>query len=182
MNQSKQLIILPIALLLTTSGFALSKNSGTITGHFKYKHAECTGQNQWIYVKGRELPIRFDTTKSNQSAIKALSALLPEVLGPNSNGKITLVGSYETRKIALPSGPGRGDPPGSFYHNFILSDWRIETPFTRMVITNPGEIPQEFRAVQLNSLGANEFNNCKGFDPKRFSSATKTNTRRGLAE
>lgn len=174
MKKTKHCIALLMSLFVSTNGLAASsKESQTITGKFKYKHAECTGQNQWIYIKGKTIPIRFDTKKSDQPALKALSALLPEVLGPNSDGKITLMGRYETRKVPIPDGPHSGDPPGSYYHNFVLSDWRIQTPFIRLILKIPGEIPQEFRPVKLHALSAKEFNNCDGFDPKRFSLPTK---------
>src|SRR5688572_29513467 len=105
MKRFGRLLVALFILLLSAQCLAFGKatTTGTITGKFKYKHAECTGQNQWIYVNGRSIPIRFDTKKSNQPAMKALCALLPEVLGPNSDGNITLTGSYETRKIPLPS-------------------------------------------------------------------------------
>ncbi len=144
------------------------------SGQFKYKQAESTGQNQWIYVNATLVPIRFDGQRSNKTALAAISALLPEVLGPNADGKITLIGSYDNRKIALPSGPGFPDPPGSFYYSFVLSHWYLKTPFSRLVLRSGSKIPQQFNSVRHQSLSANDFSNVDGFDPRQFAQPSGT--------
>jgi hypothetical protein len=170
-NFLRLMIIVVFAFLLSAQCVAFGEDASdaaVVKGQFKYKHAESTGQNQWIYVDGKLVPIQFDRQKSDAKALAAISALLPEVLGPNSDGKITLIGWFLRRKILLPAGPQFADPPGSFCYSFVLTHWYLETPFNRMEVQNLDHIPQEFRSVRCESLSAKDFSSCNGFDPRQF--------------
>jgi len=85
---------------------ALAKKASLQT--FKYFFYECTGENQFIEIDGREVPIRFDSERSKHAALSSLRALKWNVVYPNSDGVIKLVGTFDAST-----------------HEFVLVHWYL---------------------------------------------------------
>jgi hypothetical protein len=87
---------------------------------YAYFFYETTGANKFILVDGVEQAIEFDDA-SNEAAVQALYALRWNVLYPNSDGDITLLGIFHPET-----------------HTFSLVHWYLPSAF---LVHPPGEEP-----------------------------------------
>ena len=140
---------LPV-LLLCVALFS-SCNGDKKLNEYEYRFYESTGQNQYIIMEGREVPIKnFVADASNHVALKSLQALKWNVLYPNDDGdKIFLRGEYDHQS-----------------QSFRLSHWYIKIPFKALVIEDETHIPQNVYRVTRQSLERTDFEIRNGFDPR----------------
>ena len=127
---------------------------------YGYVFQESTGQNQYIMMDGRKLPIKsFVSDTSDPMALKSLRALKWNVLYPNSRGdKIFLRGEYDSQS-----------------QSFRLSHWYIKVPFESLVIEDETHVPHNINKITRQSLERTDFETRDGinpndpaFDPKKF--------------
>ena len=97
--------------LVVAGGCVQSQLRGPATV-FQYRFYEQTGQNQFVVVDGEEVPIRFDRISSSSAALSALDALTWNVIYPNADGEISLLG-------------WRAPEDG----RFVLEHWTLAVPF-----------------------------------------------------
>jgi len=64
---------------------------------YGYVFQESTGQNQYILMEGRRVPVKtFVADASNQVGLKSLQALKASVLYPNNDGdRVFVRGEYD---------------------------------------------------------------------------------------
>jgi hypothetical protein len=143
--EMKKLSVLLLCVPLFTSG-----NGDKKLNRYGYRFYESTGQNQYIILDGREVPIKnFVADASNQVALKSLQALKWNVLYPNDDGdKIFLHGEYDHQS-----------------QSFRLSHWYIKIPFEALVIEDETHIPQIVHKVTRQSLERTDFETRNGFNP-----------------
>jgi hypothetical protein len=117
---------------------------------YGYRFYESTGQNQYIIMEGREVPVKtFIADASNPVALKSLRALRWDVLYPNDDGdKIFLRGEYDHQS-----------------QSFRLSHWYIKVPFEKLVIEDETHIPHNVHKATSHSLERTDFEPKNGFDP-----------------
>jgi len=89
------------------------------------------------------------------------------VLYPNAEGKITLVGKLDPHAIPLPSGPQYPDPPGSVYHPFVLHRWYMDLPFKEIVLNDPNDELGDRHQVVRSSLEKRDFD-AQGWCGRKF--------------
>jgi hypothetical protein len=110
---------------------------------------ESTGENQYIIVQDKKVPITFVSDDSNPIALKSLQALKAETLYANAGGdRIFVRGEY--------------DPQSK---SFRLSHWSIKVPFEKLVIEDETQIPHTVHKVTSQSLERTDFKVSNGFDP-----------------
>src|SRR2546423_13535394 len=65
---------------------------------YGYIFHESTGQNQFVLIGRRRVPVTFDRIGSDQIALHALMSLKTSILYANGDGRsITLVGEFQAR-------------------------------------------------------------------------------------
>ena len=140
---------LPVLLLCVS--LLTSCNRDKKLNEYGYVFQESTGQNQYIIMDGRKVPIKdFVSDASDQLALKSLQALSSNVLYPNAQGdKIFLRGEYDHQS-----------------NSFRLSHWYIKIPFEALVIEDETHIPHNMHKVTRQSLERTDFEIRNGFDPK----------------
>ena len=150
------------ALLLWVAVFTSCTGEKKLN-EYGYVFQESTGQNQYLMMEGRKVPIKnFVADTSNRVALKSLLALKWNVLYPNAQGdKIFLRGDYDYQS-----------------HSFRLTHWYIKVPFERLVVEDESDTPHNMYRVTGGSLErtdfetSNDFNpNDPTFDPKSFQQA-----------
>lgn len=116
---------------LTVIVFLGACQGTTAAKEYKYYFMETTGANQYIIEDGKEYWIRFDEENSNKNALESLYALKWNVLYPNSEGKIIIVGMFDKKKgMFPPHAPGRAmPPPDNRTGLFRLEEWYLKAPF-----------------------------------------------------
>lgn len=118
-------------------------SQSAITG-FLVHFYESTGDNLFLKVGEREVPITFHNSSSPE-ARAAFEALTYEVLNPNSDSKITFYGFFVKEAT------------------FCLKDWKLQTPFTKLVPSlDPIEAP---KLKIVEHLDRSCFLLKNGFDP-----------------
>jgi hypothetical protein len=152
-----------VFVLLLCAAVFTGCNRGKTENEYGYVFHESTGQNRYILMEGRRVPIKnFVSDASNQLALKSLQALKGNVLYSNAGGdKIFLRGEYDQQS-----------------QSFRLSRWYIKVPFEALVIDDETQVPHNPRKVTRQSLertdfeAGNGFNpNDPAFDPKSFQQA-----------
>jgi len=119
------------------------------TNRYGYVFHESTGQNQYILIDAKEMPVRFDETNSNKLALFSLRSLSAKVLYPNAKGdKIFLLGNYDPKS-----------------QTFVLKHWYITVPFTEITLGDALQTPDEIREIQRRSLERTDFENESWFNP-----------------
>lgn len=115
---------------------------------YGYVFQESTGQNQYILLDGRKVPVKFNNA-SNQIALQSLYALKTGILYENSEGdRIFVVGEYDDQS-----------------QSFRLNHWYIRVPFGEMVIDDETRIPHTGHKVTRQSLERTDFEPTNGFNP-----------------
>ena len=116
---------------------------------YGYVFQESTGQNQYIVIQDKKVPITFVVDDSNPNALKSLRALKPGVLYANAAGdRIFVSGKYDPQS-----------------QSFRLSHWYIKVPFERLIVEDETQIPHNVHKVQSQSLERTDFEAKNGFDP-----------------
>jgi hypothetical protein len=121
---------------------------------YGYIFQESTGQNQFILIHRRPVPITFDQTGSDQMALRALMSLKASVLYGNRDGKsITLVGEFQPRT-----------------HIFTLKHWYLRVPFVEGAVKDETHVPHQVNRRVRQTLRREDFEKREEFDPydKRF--------------
>ena len=127
---------------------------------YGYVFQESTGQNQYILIEGRKVPVKaFVADGSNQMALKSLQALKPSVLYGNSGGdRIFVRGEYDDQS-----------------QSFRLTHWSLKVPFTETIVEDETKVPHKtYKVIRLSLERTdfekrNDFNpNDPAFDPKSF--------------
>ena len=121
---------------------------------YGYIFHESTGQNQFILIGRRQVPITFDQVGSDRIALHALISLKASILYGNGNGRsIIVVGEFQART-----------------HVFTLGRWYIRTPFVEWVVKDETHIPHQVKRRVRHSLRREDFQKGEEFDPydKRF--------------
>jgi len=138
------------ALLLSAALF-ISCNGDKKVDEFGYVFQESTGQNQYILMDGRKVPVKsFVADASNQMALKSLQALKPGVLYENSRGdRIFVRGEYDDQSQL-----------------FRLNHWNLKVPFEEVVVEDEMKLPHTTHRVTRQSLERTDFEITNGFDPK----------------
>ena len=145
--------LISIALTISLAVLLVFLIRGSISGAKEYGYVfyESTGQNQYILINSIEMPIHFDTVKSNSLALNALYSLSPRVLYPNSKGgKISVVGEY--------------DPKSQL---FALQHWYIRVPFVELTLIDGIQVdPGTIKEITRYSLERTDFDaRFSGLDP-----------------
>jgi len=152
-----------LSVLFLCVAVFISCNREKRLNEYGYVIQESTGQNQYLIMDGRKVPIKnLVADGSNRVALKSLQALKWNVLYPNAHGdKIFLRGDYDDQS-----------------HSFRLSHWYIKVPFERLVVEDETDIPHNMYRVAGSSLErtdfatSNDFNpNDPAFDPRSFQQA-----------
>jgi hypothetical protein len=140
-----------LSVLLLCVALFTSCNGDKKLNEYGYVFQESTGQNQYIIMDGRKVPIKdFVSDASHQLALKSLQALRLNVLYPNAQGdKIFLRGEYDHQS-----------------NSFRLSHWYIKIPFEALVIDDETHVPHNVHKVTRQSLERTDFETRNGFDPK----------------
>ena len=116
---------------------------------YGYIFHESTGQNQFILIGRRRVPITFDQTGSDQIALHALMSLNPSILYGNGDGRsMTLVGEFQARM-----------------HIFTLRHWYIRMPFVEWAVKDETHIPHQVDRRVRHTLRREDFRKSKEFDP-----------------
>ena len=121
---------------------------------YGYVFHEWTGQNQFILIGRRPVPITFDQTGSDQIALHALKSLKASILYANRDGKhITLVGEFQARTQI-----------------FALKHWYLRVPFVEWAVKDETHIPHQVIRRVRHTLRREDFEKREEFDPydKRF--------------
>jgi hypothetical protein len=137
-------------LLLLVALSSLAGCSGASTAkEYAYVFYESTGQNQYIVVDSKELPLSFDEARSDKMALGSLRALSDRVLYPNSKGgKIILTGEYDAKT-----------------QMFKLEHWYLRVPFSEITLEDRVQMPEEIKEVRRDSLERTDFVKQRDFDP-----------------
>ncbi len=127
-----------------------SCNGGKKVNEYGYVFQESTGENQYIMMEGRKVPVKsFVADSPNQLALKSLQALRSNVLYTNAQGdKIFLRGEYDPQS-----------------QSFRLSHWYIKVPFEALAIEDETKVPQNSQKVTRQSLERTDFETKNGFNP-----------------
>ena len=123
---------------------------------FPYTYYLTTGPSSFVSVEGVEWPIDLGRLSplSNAQAVRALKTLRWHTLYPNKEGKITILGQY--------------DSGGSF----VLVHWYLETPFVSIYEKYPDQLENEVITVQRTQLLPVDFKPQLDFDPLRFTQSS----------
>jgi hypothetical protein len=133
-------------VFLIASCFTSARGQPNEYGYIFY---ESTGQNQFILIGRREVPVTFDRIGSDRIALHALRSLKASILYGNSNGRsIILVGEFQART-----------------HVFTLTHWYIRTPFVEWVVKDETHVPHQFNKKLRQTLRREDFQKDEGFDP-----------------
>jgi hypothetical protein len=149
--KSFTLFILPLSLLCVLAFLSIQDGwcEEAAPAEYAYVFYESTFHNQNIVVDGREVPIQLDRERSDAEALRSLRALKWNVLYPNSEGKIHLVGYL---------GPEIERPYGERVNLFILLDWYLPAPFEYMYIKGDENIlPFEYATRIKSALDKDDF-------------------------
>ena len=118
--------------------------SNTAHGNLPYYFAESTGQNQWIEMDGKRIPIRLSSA-SNPTEKQLLQDLKWQVLYPNAEGKIILTG-----QVDLNTRHTDKEIPEDSYYEFTLEKWCIHVPFKKYDADEPTtDIPTVITVSEL---------------------------------
>lgn len=135
-------------LMLVVLGLFACKGESTAK-EYGYVFNESTGQNEYLVVDRKEVPLHFDQRNSNKLAYDSLRSLRARVLYPNSRGnKIFLVGDYDVQSQL-----------------FVLGHWHIRTPFTEITLEDRIQMADEIRTIHRTSLERTDFETNRGFNP-----------------
>jgi hypothetical protein len=157
-----------LAILMTASD--LAHGQGTVK-EYGYIFQESTGQNQYILVGRRRMPITFDKAGSDRIALHALMSLKPSILYGNSRGRsITLLGEYEAQTGV-----------------FTLRHWYLRTPFVEWAVKDESRVPHQVTKKVRRFLNREDFTKDERFDPydKRFNPASfirRSKLKRGVLQ
>ena len=138
-------------LLLLVAAVSLAACSKRSTAkEYGYVFNENTGQNQYILVDSKKLPITFDEKLSDKMALGSLYALSARVLYPNSEGdKIILLGDYDARTQL-----------------FRLEHWYLRVPFIEITLEDTLQMPEDIKQIRRFSLERTDFKQERDFDPQ----------------
>lgn len=136
-------------LCISLLALLVSCNRNQKVNEYGYVFQESTGENQYIIMDGRKVPITLIANPSNPVAFKSLRALKWNLLYPNDNGdRIFVRGEYDNQS-----------------HSFRLSHWYIKVPFKARVIDDETKLPFTMHEVTRQSLERTDFETKPGFNP-----------------
>jgi hypothetical protein len=139
---------LPILLLSLLIAFAACDRGKRVT-EYGYVFQESTGENQYLVLESRRVPIKRFAATSDQKALKSLHALKWNILYLNAGGdRIFVIGEYDNQS-----------------QSFRLEHWYIKVPFQKLVIEDETHVPQKTHTVTVQSLERTDFESRNGFDP-----------------
>jgi hypothetical protein len=116
---------------------------------YPYYFYEQTGPNKFVMINGIEHNFTFDLETSEPDALEALRALKWNVVYPNAEGNIMLIGTYL---------PDQG--------TFSLQHWTLEAPFVAYFGENPLEATPFL--ITRKRLIPDDFNHPISHDPRIY--------------
>lgn len=138
----------PILLLSLLIALAACDRDKRVT-EYGYVFQESTGENQYLLLQSRRVPIKHFAATSDQKALKSLQALKWNILYSNAGGdRIFVIGEYDDQS-----------------QSFRLKHWYIKVPFQKLVIEDETHVPQKTLTVTAQSLKRTDFEGRNGFDP-----------------
>ena len=147
-------------MLLVCVALFTSCRSDKKVNEYGYVFKESTGQNQYILMDAREVPVKtFLADASNHIGLKSLQALKPGILYENCGGdRIFVRGEYDDQS-----------------QSFRLTHWYLKVPFTEIVVEDETKVPHTTHKVTRQYLERTDFETRNGFnsndpafDPKSF--------------